>query len=47
MPDAVRDGLVGPGDAAASFAAVRRELRGFFGRELRGLSGREAGRVRR
>ncbi|WP_189945802.1 acetylhydrolase [Streptomyces roseolus] len=47
VPDAVRDGLVGPGDAAASFAAVRRELRGFFGRELRGLPGREAGRVRR
>ncbi|MEV6204274.1 acetylhydrolase [Streptomyces sp. NPDC051771] len=39
VPDAVRDGLVGPGDSAASFAAVRRELRGFFGRE--------AGRARR
>ncbi|MEU3609331.1 acetylhydrolase [Streptomyces sp. NPDC035033] len=34
VTDAVRDGLVGPGDAAASFAAVRRELRGFFAREL-------------
>ncbi|NML48817.1 acetylhydrolase [Streptomyces sp. R302] len=39
VPDAVRDGLVGPGDAAASFATVRRELRGFFGRELGGPRG--------
>ncbi|MFE6228564.1 acetylhydrolase [Streptomyces sp. NPDC057854] len=34
VTDAVRDGLVGPGDAAASFAAVRRELRAFFARAL-------------
>ncbi|MFE5793659.1 hypothetical protein ACFQ8C_13950 [Streptomyces sp. NPDC056503] len=34
VTDAVRDGLVGPGDAAASFAAVRRELRGFLGPAL-------------
>ncbi|MER5734665.1 acetylhydrolase [Streptomyces sp. NPDC002262] len=31
VTDAVRDGLVGPGDAAAATAVVRRELRAFFG----------------
>ncbi|WP_031008446.1 acetylhydrolase [Streptomyces sp. NRRL F-5727] len=36
VTDAVRDGLVGPGDAAAAFAAVRRELRAFFGGALGG-----------
>ncbi|MFD4375224.1 acetylhydrolase [Streptomyces sp. NPDC058486] len=34
VTDAVRDGLVGPGDAAASFATVRHELRAFFGHAL-------------
>ncbi|MFF2778284.1 acetylhydrolase [Streptomyces sp. NPDC058052] len=32
VTDAVRNGLVGPGDASAAFATVRRELRAFFGR---------------
>lgn len=47
VPRAVRDGLVGPGDAAAATAAVRHELRGFLGRELGGFRAGAPGRVRR
>ncbi|GHJ90542.1 hypothetical protein SNE510_00610 [Streptomyces sp. NE5-10] len=34
VTDAVRDGLIGPGDPAATTAAVRHELRAFFARAL-------------
>ncbi|MGW0122132.1 acetylhydrolase [Streptomyces sp. NPDC003327] len=46
VTDGVRDGLVGPGDAAAAFATVRRELRAFFAVALRPAGSRPRPRPR-